>query len=77
MKIEAHYSLSITHDEHRVYYESLGPWLTEYGASESVIAECMEADSVWIVHVYPDTPVAFRQGIAATLPEALERAGLA
>jgi hypothetical protein len=57
-------SLTLTHNDHHVVYESL--------ADEK--ARMVASDSVWTLHVYPNTPVGFNVWHGATLDTAIDAA---
>lgn len=70
-------SLTLTHNEHRDYYESVEDWEAFHDdgtvdwLSQEQRAKAIETDSVWCLQWYPDTPVGFCRLFAADL-EALE-----
>lgn len=71
--------LSLTHNEHRNYYQSAREAIAEWddgyadwppGEMEKAIA----TDSIWVLHWYPNTPVGFNCVAASTLEAVLDAA---
>lgn len=66
--------LSLSHNEHRNYYESVEQWLEgrpemyEWQAPSARL-RAIETDEVWTLQWYPDTPVGFLAIAAPTLQE--------
>ena len=55
------HGVTVEVNEHRSYYQEIREWFSERvpGAPEDVIARCIEADCVVVVHAYPHTPIGF------------------
>ncbi len=74
-----HCALSLTHNDHHASYETAQA-LIEYNAQ--YFQHCQRADldamiaaeSIWTVHIYPNTPVSFSVYHAATLDAAIDAA---
>jgi len=72
--------LTITHNEHRNYYQTAAAYIQEYGTdlgqwkSGDALKRAIETDQIWSIHWYPTTPVGFCVVFAPTLEEALELA---
>jgi hypothetical protein len=77
-------SLTLTHNDHHVVYESLADVL-ERSADDPLAdyysdvpadekARMVASDSVWTLHVYPNTPVGFNVWHGATLDTAIDAA---
>lgn len=75
-------SLSLTHNEHKDYYETVEKWEAglkaaanadgagpvEFGwVSVEQRQKAIETDSVWVLHWYPHTPVGFNRLFACDL----------
>ena len=62
--------LYITHNGHKDDYVSIEEYLDTTLMNEhipqSIIDECIEADSIWSMQVYPETPVGFYARYSAT-----------
>ncbi len=71
-------SLTITHNPQRDNYETVEKHLEYHGdrlhdfATEEQRQRCIDTDSLWSIHWYPDTPIGFCDVAAPTLLEALE-----
>jgi hypothetical protein len=80
MNLPKHISLTIEHQPHAVYYDTVKQWLDEAARLETVdisledAAEMLRTGEVWEVHWYPRTPVSWCAVAAATLERALELA---
>lgn len=74
MKLPKHISLTIAHNPHAVYYESVEDYLARdhVDVSPEDRAEMVRTGEVWEIHWYPDTPIGFCCIAAATLERALE-----
>jgi hypothetical protein len=76
LEFPPHHQLYITHNGHRVNYESIKQYLDAYphkdDMSESDIKECIENDEIWEIQLYPVTPISFYWVAAATLERAIE-----
>lgn len=77
MKLPEHYSLNISHNEHRSLYERLEDYIEqdhlEGCLDDKEKQECVENDSLWEIQWYPITPVSFYKVAASTLEKALEK----
>lgn len=70
-------SLTLTHNEHKTYYETIEQW--ERDRSDAWVSpqqreEALRTDSVWALQWYPDTPVGFHYLLAADLDVLLDAA---
>lgn len=69
----------ISHNEHLVYYETIEQHMVSTGKMqlvcnaqmEAVLAACVEADELWEITVYPNTPIGFNYVIGPTYAAAL------
>lgn len=72
-------SMTITHNDHKSYYQSAEDWIKEESMydwdSEEEKARAIELDSIWTVQWYPRTPNTFYSVAASTLEAALIFAG--
>ena len=78
MKFPEHkVSLSLTHNQHKVYYEPLVSYIEQIHAAEWVSPEERERalvmDEIWELHWHPDTPVGAYLLCASTLEAVMER----
>lgn len=76
-KIPAHHILSIDHNNHNTFYQSLEDYFLQPFYEEEdpkQIQRCIEAKSVWEIRWYPITPISFEFVFAPTLEEALQLA---
>ena len=80
-------SLTITHNEHKTTYEPLAQYLEDLASFQSKEAfdahqwisradfdAAIEADSLWEIHWYPETPVGSCTVYGSTLENALMKA---
>lgn len=78
MKFPTHRcELSLTHNEHKSYYESAEKFVTEREAmwkDDESKKRAVETDEIWQLQWYPRTPVTFNRVMAPTLQELLELA---
>jgi len=71
--------LSLTHNEHRSLYESIGEWVAflrlqdDEWASADEKAKALREDSLWMLQWYPDTPVGFHRLLASSIEAIKER----
>lgn len=77
MQFPKHLSMTISHNEHRSYYQTVEQYLNEEDNSMALItaadrAAMIEADSIWKLQWYPRTPVGSYCVYAATLERAVE-----
>lgn len=69
-------SLTLTHNQHKSYYETVekyfeNPWLKDIGISPEDRQEMIAKDEIWELQWYPDTPVGFYCVVAPTLEKVL------
>lgn len=69
--------LSIEHNEHKVYYESIGEYLGRHEMAETwkdkeAWQRMMDTDEIWEMQWFPRTPVVSAHVCAPTLSELLE-----
>jgi hypothetical protein len=77
MKLPAHKcSLTITHNAHKDYYDSLPGYLegSLKDIDPSDLREIFDTGELWEIQWHPDTPVGFCKVYAPTLERALELA---
>lgn len=75
LNLPSHLSISITHNEHKLYYQSVeeyfdecnGTWIPGDSRSRAIAD-----DELWTVQVYPRTPVGFYVVVGRTLEEILD-----
>lgn len=73
-------SLSITHNEHKIYYETIEDYINQNPdcpinfESEEIKQECIKTDSLWEMRWYPETPISFYMIGAPTLEGLLDYA---
>jgi len=73
-------SLSVEHQPHKAYYESIAQHMESLGgaapswATEDSERLALEKDELWFLLWYPDTPVAFFSVAGHSLEDALEGA---
>lgn len=72
-------SLSISHNDHHNMYLSVADTLNDSqgyydDVPEAERAKMIETDTIWTVHIYPNTPVGFNVYHAATLDAAIDAA---
>lgn len=72
-------SLSISHNDHHNMYLSVADTLDEpqgyySDLSDAERAQMIATDTIWTVHVYPNTPVGFNVYHASTLDAAIDKA---
>lgn len=66
--------LTISHNEPQGNYESVGEYLSKSDidfADDESRAKCIESNSLWEIHVYPNTPIGSYNIGASTLLEAV------
>ena len=70
-----HMSMTIQHNPHKEYYESIETWLNDQfdikAQDNEMIQKCVKADELWVLVIYPNTPVSFDYSFAPTLEEAI------
>ena len=72
-------SLSVSFNDHHSMYQSVTDTLDEpHGyysdISDSVRATMIKTDTIWTIHIYPNSPVGFNVYHAATLDAAIDAA---
>lgn len=78
MKLPAHIACALTHNEHRLHYQTVQGAIDDhlYEEEDWVSAEqrakAIATNDCWTLHWYPDTPVGFCESIAADLDVLLE-----
>jgi hypothetical protein len=76
MKFPTHKcELSLTHNEHKSYYESAAKFIAERKAlwkDDESKKRAIDTDEIWQLQWYPRTPVGFHRVMAPTLQELLE-----
>lgn len=79
MKLPKHIALTIEHDHHKVYYETVEQYLQQGDLSNSDvwISEedkqfCLENNTLWLVYWYPHTPVGYFNVYGSDLNKILE-----
>lgn len=69
-------SLTITHNPHKDFYETVADYCRRFGANcwadEFSMVRAIDSDELWEIQWYPDTPNGFFKVMAPTLEEALE-----
>lgn len=67
--------MSITHNQHKVYYQPLSQYLDSDDVSDFESEEmrqwCLDTDEIWEMQWYPCTPVSFHCIAAPTLESLL------
>ena len=71
--------LILSHNEHRNFYEPLAMYieerdLTDSFASAQAIQEAIDADEIWVLQWYPETPIGSCMLAASTLEAVLKMA---
>ena len=77
MILPHHINLTIEHQPHACYYESVDRWLADDDRVSTLPgdeAEIRRTGELWVIQWYPQTPVGFNAVAAATLERALELA---
>lgn len=72
-------SLSLTHNDHHVVYQSAADTLDDPQGYYNDLPDgererMIEQDSIWTLHVYPNSPVGFNVYHGATLDAAIDQA---
>lgn len=72
-------SMTLTHNDHKSYYESPENWIEEHAdwcdwENTEAKQRAIDTDSIWTIQWYPDTPIGFICVAAPTLEEALHLA---
>lgn len=74
-------SLSLEHNGHKGYYETVEDYIKGIEdhdldidwSSETARARCIETNEVWELQWYPNTPIGFNLVMGPTLEEVLEK----
>ncbi len=78
MKLPPHKAgLTISHNEHKNYYESIADYVedrVDTFPNHDEYQKCVDANEIWEIQWYPETPVGFYRVAASTLELALEYA---
>lgn len=74
MNSPKHLTLSIHHNEHKLYYESLKEWVRlgickADSLTEDELKRCLKTDEIWEAHIYPLTPCSSYCLVAPTFEE--------
>jgi hypothetical protein len=72
-------ALSITHNEHKSYYDSIEDYVDEerlQWVSEEEKQKAIAANEIWEIQWYPDTPIGFICVAASSLDVLLEAVAL-
>ena len=70
-------SLSIVHNRHKDYYETVEEYLDsiedfyDLFSSEDSLTKCIETNEIWELQWYPETPIGFEAIAAPTLLDLL------
>lgn len=77
MTFPKHIHLSIDHNEHHAYYETIEEFvahsnLLELFENREDYARSILNDEIWTIQWYPNTPVGFNLVAASSLEKALE-----
>ena len=70
-------SLHITHNDHTTNYESVKDYLDNEwfnDESEEIKKSCIDANEIWELQWYPDTPIGSYRVIGATLESCIKQA---
>ena len=62
MKFPKHYTLSIEHNPHKSFYETVKRYIDDYehlkeAITDEDLAICIERDELWSLQWYPITPI--------------------
>jgi hypothetical protein len=77
VKLPRHISLTIEHNPHAVYYQSVPQYIDDTDIdfiSDAEREKAVATNDMWEMRWYPDTPVGFCTLAASTLDALLERA---
>lgn len=68
--------MCLTHNEHKDCYETIRDFLVNAGINpdDQAARSCIDADEIWCLTWYPDTPVCFCRVIAPSFRECLQKA---
>ena len=73
--------LSLTHNEHRNYYETAAEWIAKQEQFEVLLSwpegerqRAIDTGEVWVLQWYPETPIGFFCVAASTLEACLAAA---
>ena len=80
IKLPAHLTLSIEHNNHKKYYQDLKEYINNLKnaerpplneLSEEEYKKCIELDEFWQITWYPRTPIGFHVVYGSTLTECI------
>ena len=74
LHIPNYISLYISHNEFNSYYETIEEYINRPqfdDIDKNLIEDCVKANSLWEIQIYPETPVSFFYVIGKTLDDAL------
>jgi hypothetical protein len=79
MKFPKHLNLSITHNPHKNYYQTVLQYLEDDDISKKSITKedlciCIETDELWELQWYPSSPISFFKILSYSLQRCLELA---
>lgn len=79
VKLPRHLTLSIEHNEHKSYYQTVEELIEERGLrrwfpSEDEYRKAVETNELWVIQWYPDTPIGFNIRAAATFEYCIKAA---
>ena len=74
LRIPDYISLNISHNEFNSYYETIEEYVKRphfEDIDENIIEDCVKANSLWEIQLYPETPISFFYTIGKTFEDAL------
>lgn len=79
MKLPLHLALTIEHNPHKVFYETVEQHLYEQDLSDDNVwidpedkKKCIETDNLWMIHWYPHTPIGYHIMYGSSLEQLLD-----
>lgn len=77
MKLPKHYILSIEHNPHKSFYQTVEEYIYNFDRFKSCITEedfviCVDRDELWYIQWYPNTPISFNLVISYSLERCIE-----
>ena len=76
LNLPKHLGLSIEHNEHKMYYQTVQQTVDEstnmFWVPGDSRQRAIDSDDMWCVQWYPDTPVGFNRVYGHTLEEILD-----
>lgn len=77
MKFPKHITLSIDHNNHKNYYQTINEYFKDNDFFLNCISEedlkiCLEKDELWEIQFYPHTPSSFHKVISYSLERCLD-----